>query len=177
MNTAPAHLKPTLIDVEVNWFHGYGNSPELVVYVDNAWNYYPFENLPHEEVNKDLWVAHDDPWAHFVSVRNRSAGPFSGAATGDLNTGPDSPPLRVFDGWSSRASYVNIFLAEEDHLIDVVLRGGKYGNLGRAGIAMRVSAAREAIEAHNVDFFITRDPTDVEPFYCPSLSKDEIRKP
>lgn len=163
-------------EVRVRWWHNYANSPEFELVVDDAWGENPYSTWEHKKLTDDgLYLAMNDPWAHFVAVANKNKGWWvgQGQCKGELLL-EGGETLHVFDGWSSRASYVNLFLPEENHIADVVLYGGKYRS-GRGGLAIKVSKLRELIEDMD-GVYIIRDPASYlgdEPHYIPSASEKE----
>lgn len=164
--------KPEVQSIRIDWAFGLGNSPSLDVFVDDGWDYRPYNDIIHRELIPDLWFAEDAPWAHFVFVHKDSRYP-RGACTGNLKIGPDEY-MQVANGWSSRAGVVNTHLPEESHVCDVTLYGGRYKS-GRAGIAMLVSAVRECLPG--AVHLVREEKYGTDIVYTPSITPDVVTKP
>lgn len=177
--------------VRVNWNHGYANSPSWCVDVEDSWGFpNPYDNWPHyllkewtadnrlpgESIGR-LYLATFDIWAHFVFDRTRpgktSTAQFDGQSTGNLLL-EDGTHRRVYDGWTSRSGIVNKYLPDEDHIADVTLYSGSKYNLGRFGLAIKVSALQAYLpeDVH----IVRRDTHGGEHVYYPSASADKLVK-
>ncbi len=171
--------QPRIDRVTVRWNEKYANSPEFVLFVDDAWNYIPYSEVEHRELASDrdgtLYFASDDPFAHFVydrSERDRNAGQFQGQCKGELLL-KGGETKQVTSGWTSRAGVVNNYLPEEDHVMDVTLIGGQYTS-GRAGIAVKVNALREMLPEGVHIIKEERYGTDIT--YYPSVDPNKVVK-
>jgi hypothetical protein len=196
-NTSQDIFLPTIVGLEACWNMGLGNFPEVLVAVDEAWfEPSPYGGWPHRLLKSfksdrsddhgRLYIATQGIWAHFVLDDTRTGETrhtqFRGACDGKLLLENDEV-VNVASGWSSSTITVNRELPEEDHLTEVTLRniqqvkGGKRWTIGRAGIAIRVDALREAMREHLPDVHLVRTDSLGGPYYVPSVREDRVEKP
>lgn len=169
---------PTIIAANVEWHHGYGNHPSLILMVNEAWRFpNPYSTWEHRLLEKTpggrLYFATKDIFAHYVCVpyeQRKDSGVGCGGHTGNLLL-EDGHTLRVTDGWSSRAGVINLFLDPADHIVDVTLIE-RHPGIGRHGIAVRKDALGDFLPdgIHLVN-------EGIEPCYTPSTDRLKVKKP
>jgi hypothetical protein len=172
---------PTILRADVEWFHKYANDPELILFVDEAWHFpNPFSTWEHRLLEStpggDIYLATKGVWAHFVcdatKPGQKTTTELDGQCIGNLKLHDGS--VKVYNGWSSRAGVINLFLPPEDHIVDVVLWTGtdRTQGMGRHGIAVRKDALGEFLP----DGIHLVQPSS-EPCYVPSIDLQEVVKP
>lgn len=171
--------KLEIIDWDIEWELKWANRPNFVIFVDgDQFAYYPYSTVPHKLIDgapgNGLFLATDDPWAHFVADRSAIDGPhMRGQCVGDLLL-ESGHKLRIVSGWSSRAGVINTFLPEADHIIDVTVKGDDE-RMARDGLAVRLDVLKDRVERHGL--YIVKDEENGDITYYPSIEPDRVVKP
>lgn len=166
--------------IEVEWWKGYGNSPELVVYVDKLLSQDDFLYFPVEgSISVPpvfLLSTNNHPWYRFVYVDEKPNGdPSLHGALGGMYKLTDGTVFKTRTGWSSRAGVVNKRYRE--HLDSELIEPTVVDPTGFhwAGYAHAVSEL-----LHNDLFpkgvYLVRDERNGEPRWTPSVDPNEVVK-
>lgn len=112
--------------IQPNWMHGYGNRPEINVYVDQVHPHdsFIYDIVPSRSAQKAanrarikklvqagyevmLISTNNTPWTKFVYIENPSGDPqYYGALGGEYKL-TSGNTFKTRTGWSSRASVIN----------------------------------------------------------------------
>lgn len=172
--------------IEINWHHGYGNSPTVVVNVDTRLRHDTFEYqcVPNNDNDKRsnvmLISTNNDPWVKFVYIDDPEGRPqYHGALGGDYKL-TDGTVFHSRTGWSSRASVLNTkpeySSLLRSHITEVTLRTDDETSYSLwAGYSCYVNHLKE----HSLwpkDVYLIRDNNDKEFQYSPSVDPNNIVK-
>lgn len=125
------------LKVNVNWMIGWGNSPEIQVTGDVRPSFTYKEYKVREESDDRLYIGFDAEGIFSSYMLNvvKQRDPFRGAIDKDIEL-VDGTRLSLTGCWSSRTSVANMFLDEEDHIVECTLIDKFYR------VAVRVSWLR-----------------------------------
>jgi hypothetical protein len=108
--------------IKIDWALGYGNQPRIIL--EESLDLTPREDTEFEFKEGMWWNIQTNGLVRYFHHQggDDNAGGFGGATFKFLHKGE---PCQVRGPWSSRASWLNTLLPEEQQIADIVLHNGK----------------------------------------------------
>jgi len=164
-----------ITQLKIDWMQGYGNSPQIFVYVDEMPKFDANEPIWNRTKHNYIWAEQDGIIAYIVyKPRSRGKSKFLGFAGREFKRTLKDGTVLESNNWWSGGAYGLVL--DDIHCVDIVLQPGN-DSIGYFGYAITVDRLQDLLKASNDEVHVISEPLGGHIHYVASCDPYVPKKP